>query len=95
MSAIFSPDGRRILTSSQDQTAKIWDAATGEELLTLKGHKEWVISAVFSPDGLRIATASFDKTAKIWEAASRDQVAKWREGERTAAAVELAPGNPR
>ena len=34
----FSPDGQRIVTGSGDQTAKVWDAASGKELLTLKGH---------------------------------------------------------
>ena len=82
MSASFSPDGQRIVTCSQDQTAKVWDAVTGEELLTLKGHKGWIFSAVFSPDGRHIATASVDRTAKIWEAASGEQVAKWQEAER-------------
>ena len=37
-SAAFSPDGRRVVTASWDDTAKIWDAETGKELLTLKGH---------------------------------------------------------
>jgi WD40 repeat protein len=44
MSVNFSPDGRRIITGSQDQTAKVWDAATGNELLTFKDHKEWIRS---------------------------------------------------
>ena len=34
----FSQDGRRIVTGSADHTAKVWDAASGKELLTLKGH---------------------------------------------------------
>ena len=37
MAVAFSPDGQRIVTGSQDQTAKVWDAASGKELLTLKG----------------------------------------------------------
>ena len=37
-SVAFSPDGQRIVTGSGDQTAKVWDAASGKELLTLKGH---------------------------------------------------------
>ena len=34
----FSPDGQRIVTGSWDETAKVWEAASGRELLTLKGH---------------------------------------------------------
>ena len=39
-SVAFSPDGQRIVTGSMDQTAKVWEAASGKELLTLKGHSE-------------------------------------------------------
>ena len=69
-SAAFSPDGARIVTASYDGTAKIWDAASGAELMTLAGHKSAVTSAAFSPDGARIVTASRDGTAKIWDAAT-------------------------
>ena len=66
----FSPDGQRIVTGSGDQTAKVWEAASGKELLTLKGHSDAIWSVAFSPDGQRIVTGSRDQTAKVWEAAS-------------------------
>jgi WD40 repeat protein len=52
----FSPDGQRIVTGSGDRTAKVWEAASGRELLTLKGHTSWIRSVAFSPDGQRIVT---------------------------------------
>jgi WD40 repeat protein/serine/threonine protein kinase len=64
----FSPDGRRMVTVSQDTTAKVWDAASGKELFTLQGHVDLVSEADWSPDGQRIATASDDATVKIWNA---------------------------
>jgi len=70
-SALFSPDGKLVVTASLDQTARIWDAATGTELRCLEGHGDFVSSAVFSPDGRLVATASDmldDKTARIWDA---------------------------
>ncbi len=67
-SVAFSPDGRRILTGSLDQTAKVWDADRGQEFLSLKGHTGYVQSVAFSPDGRRILTGSADKTAKVWDA---------------------------
>jgi WD40 repeat protein len=67
-SVAFSPDGQRIVTGSEDHTAKVWEAASGKELLTLKGHTDEVWSVAFSRDGQRIVTGSWDGTAKVWEA---------------------------
>ena len=67
-SAAFSPDGSRIVTSSWDATARMWDAKTGAALTNLSGHRSWVNSAAFSSDGDRIVSASWDKTARVWDA---------------------------
>ena len=64
----FSPDGRRIVTSSSDDIARIWDAATGHELLAVQGSSADLGGALFSPDGQRILTVSRDHTARIWSA---------------------------
>ena len=64
-----SPNGRRIVTASPDHTAKLWDAATGRELRTFKGHLDATSSAAFSPDGRWIVTGSYDGTARVWDAA--------------------------
>jgi WD40 repeat protein len=64
--AAFSPDGARVVTASQDRTARIWDAASGREIAILRGHDNWVVHAAFSPDGSRAITASRDKTARVW-----------------------------
>ena len=69
-SAAYSPDSKTIVTASADQTARIWDAATGEELRQLTGHTGFVNSAAYSPDGKHIVTASWDQTARIWDAAT-------------------------
>ena len=74
-SAAFSPDGARIVTASDDTTARVWDAASGHEIASLKGHEGLVRSAAFSPDGARIVTASADTTARVWNAASGHEIA--------------------
>ncbi len=71
ISARFSDDGKRILTASIDNTARIWDTQ-GKELAVLKGHTGYVISARFSEDGKRILTASIDNTARIWDTQGKE-----------------------
>ncbi len=58
------------MTASKDRTARIWDAATGNQLSTLSGHTDNVWDATFSPDGTQVATASDDGTTRIWDAAT-------------------------
>jgi WD40 repeat protein/serine/threonine protein kinase len=69
-SVAFSPDGKHLATASADQSVKVWDAASGQETLTLKGHTKEVLSVAFSPDGKRLASGSWDGTVKVWDAAT-------------------------
>lgn len=67
VSAEFSPDGKKIVTASADNTAKIWDVQSGLLLFELVGHTKAVNFASFSPDSKNIITVSSDSTAKIWD----------------------------
>src|SRR5262249_51118117 len=71
LSAAFSPDGTRIVTTGGSHSSgevMVWDARTGAELLALNGHTSHVTSSAFSPDGMRIITGSADGTVKVWDA---------------------------
>ncbi len=65
--AAFGPDSQRIVTVCLEKLARIWDAASGQQIALLEGHTDNVRSASFSPDGNRIVTASGDKTARVWD----------------------------
>jgi WD40 repeat protein len=67
--AEFSPDGRFIVTASDDHLARIWDVRRGRLLRVLRGHFFAVRSASFSPDGRWVVTAS-QLTAGLWDASS-------------------------
>ena len=67
-SAAFTPDGSRVVTASEDKTAQVWDADTGDRIGPALRHDEEVVSAAFSLDGRRVVTASWDKTAQVWDA---------------------------
>ena len=60
LSAAFSPDGLRLVTASEDGTARLWDAK-GQRLAVLQGHEGAIRWAAFSPDGARVVTASADR----------------------------------
>jgi WD40 repeat protein/predicted Ser/Thr protein kinase len=72
--AVFSPDGSQVLTAGTD-TARIWDAKSGKQLIELRGHKGPVVHARYSEDGSRIVTASGDATARVWDAATGKTIA--------------------
>jgi len=62
----YSPDGTRIVSGSGNGTIKVWDTATGEEVITFREHTAAVNCLAFSPGGRRLASASSDGTVKIF-----------------------------
>ncbi len=94
-SAAISPDGKRIISGSGDNSLRICDAATGECLGVLNGHENWVWSVVISPDGTRIVSGSLDNSLRIWDAATGDCLRVLNGHENWVLSVAISPDGTR
>jgi WD40 repeat protein/serine/threonine protein kinase len=74
---VWSPDGARIASTSEDGTLRIWSASTGAALATLEGHEDDVLSVAWSPDGARLVSGSRDGTFRLWDAGSGETIESW------------------
>jgi len=70
-----TPDGRYVVSASNDQTLKVWELTSGRAIATLAGHTAGVTACAVTPDGRRVVSASFDNTLKVWELASGRAIA--------------------
>ena len=63
----WTPDGSKLVTVSDDETAKVWSMETGELLGTFHGHHDEIRSLAISPDGSKAVTGDWDLTAIVWD----------------------------
>jgi WD40 repeat protein/transcriptional regulator with XRE-family HTH domain len=107
-SAVFSQDGTKIVTASTDGTAKVWDAVTGKELLSVKSVTKganpsteafegwgWFWYAAFSPDGKYLATADGDGIARVWDAVTGDELLALKGHNNDVFHIEFSPDGSR
>ncbi|KAH6698203.1 hypothetical protein BKA61DRAFT_530771 [Leptodontidium sp. MPI-SDFR-AT-0119] len=90
-SVAFSPDGKQVVSGSDDNTVRLWDAATGAPLQTLEGHSDYVSSVAFSPDGKQVVSGSGDKTVRLWDAATGAPLQTLEGHSRSVSSVAFSP----
>jgi WD40 repeat protein len=73
-SVAFSPDGRTVITGSADNTARLWDAATGQPRSDALPHFEPIRAVTFSPDGKFALTCSDDNMAALWDTTTGEPI---------------------
>jgi WD40 repeat protein/tRNA A-37 threonylcarbamoyl transferase component Bud32 len=99
-SIAFSPNGEQIASGSGlslepyrkgDNSVKVWNAASGQEIHTMNGHTDEVTCVAFSRDGTQIVSSSLDRTIRVWDAKSGREIAKHTEQFGTIESVAFTP----
>jgi WD40 repeat protein/serine/threonine protein kinase len=93
--AQFSPDGKRIVTASQDKTVRVWDAQTGQPLMEPLKHDSNVTSVLFSPDGERLLTVSQGTTVRVWDAQTGQPLMEPLKHDVSVTSVQFSPDGTR
>jgi hypothetical protein len=89
----FSPDGALIACNCGEQGIKVWDARSGEELMTLEG-LEGALRPHFSPDSREIVSGSPDGTVVVWDIETGEERLRFR-GHKGYVVARFSPGGSR
>jgi WD40 repeat protein len=90
-----APGGRRVAAACSDGTLRVWDAVTGQEENTFRGHSQAVSAVAFSRDGHRILSGSYDSTVRIWDSESGLETLRLNGHESFVSSVAFSPDGRR
>jgi len=78
---LFSPDGKQIVSGSNDKTIQLWNVETGARIgQPMEGHHGIIVSIAFSPDGKQVASGSPDRSIRLWNPEMGASLAQVKEG---------------
>src|SRR5207245_3721036 len=86
--------GKQLVTDSQDGTIRIWDAGTGQEIRSFKGHTRSVGNLAFSPDGKMVVFGS-ENGIKLCDAATGKELLTSKSGRNMAGGIKFSPDGKR
>lgn len=87
----WSPDGQRLVTGTQDQLLRIWDATTLHDDLTLRGHTHYIDNVAWSPNGRYLVSASVGRVIRLWDVAAGSEVRTFAGHSATVRSVAWSP----
>jgi WD40 repeat protein len=86
----LSRDNKWLITGSYDNTARLWEVATGTEIRAFRGHSSRVSCVSLSHDGKWLVTGSLDNTARLWKVATGEEIRVFRGHSRDVSSVSLS-----
>jgi WD40 repeat protein len=87
----FSPDGKTLATTADDETIRLWEAATGRELRVLAGQEGYVYSLALSPDGKTLAAGDLDSRIRVLSVATGTVLHEFERHEGSIRAIRFSP----
>jgi RNA polymerase sigma factor (sigma-70 family) len=93
-SLAFSPDDRILASASVDKTVRLWDPATGKEVLCLR-HQDSPLAVAFAPDGKTVASGCDSGVLRLWDVATGKELRQFAGHQRAVSAVAFSPDGKR
>lgn len=87
---IFTPEGTQAITVSSDETVRLWDLKTRQEIRNYPGHSGPLFCLALARDGRTLATGSFDNTVRVWDVPLQKPIVRVRAHEGSAAGFAIS-----